>query len=167
MTTMTIVQLIDVVIRSMPFRVESPAWRLGVVGLAANAVGTPMLAFLIILAIAVVTGDRRTVKIIAALSAIGAVLCLLATGLFGLDALQMKSTVQAGLSRQYDIASFWLAARVLIAAGIFLVYAISAVRVAKAVRRDSPRSGVKGAGSLVVGINSPASSQRGVGAERS
>jgi hypothetical protein len=167
MATMTIVQLIDVVIRAMPFRVQSPAWRLGVVGLAANAVGTPMLAFLVILAIAVVAGDRGVVYLVAVLSALGAALCLLATGVFALDALEMKAQVQAGLSRQYDIASLWLVARVVIAAGIFLVFGISAFRVAKTVRRESPRPTVKGSGSLVVGMNSPSTAQRGVGAERS
>jgi len=165
MTTMTVVQLIDVVIRAMPFRIHSPAWRLGVVGLAANAVGTPMLAFLVILAIAVVAGDRGVVYLIAVLSALSAALCLLATGVFGLDALQMKAQVQAGLSRQYDIASFWLAARVVIAAVIFLVFGVSAFRMAKTVRRELPRPAVRGTGSLVVGM-SPSSAQRGIGAER-
>ena len=166
MTTMTIVQLIDVVIRAMPFRVQSPAWRLGVVGLAANAVGTPMLSFLVILAIAVWAGDRGVVYLMAVLSALAAVLCVLATGTFALDALQMKSQVQLGLARQYDIASFWLAARVVIAAVIFLVFGISAFRMAKTVRRELPRSAVRGSGALVVVINSPAAAQRGVGAER-
>ena len=39
MTTMTVVQLIDVVIRAMPFRIQSPAWRLGVVGLGGERGG--------------------------------------------------------------------------------------------------------------------------------
>jgi hypothetical protein len=166
MATMTLVQIIDVVIRAMPFRIQSPAWRLGVVGLAANAVGTPMLAFLVILAIAVWAGDRGVVYLMAVLSALAAVLCLLATGTFALDALQMKSQVQAGFARQYDIASFWLAARVVVAAGVFLVFGVSAFRMAKTVRRELPKPAVRGSGSLVVGMNSPASTQRGIGAER-
>jgi len=57
MAAITIVQVVDVGIRAWPFRLHSPAWRLGVIGFAANAVGTPMLALLARLEWRVVT-DR-------------------------------------------------------------------------------------------------------------
>ena len=171
MAAMTIVQVVDVGIRAWPFRVHSPAWRLGVVGFAANAVGTPMLTFLVILAIAVVAGDRGVAYLIASLSALGAAFCLLATGVFALDAMQLKGQVQASLSHQYDVASFWLVARVLIAALVFIVIGITSYRLAKTVRRDMPRQAVKGSGSLVVGASrpgapSPTAPQRSIGTER-
>jgi hypothetical protein len=169
MASTTIVQVLDVGIRAWPFRIHSPAWRLGVVGFAANAVGTPMLAFLVILAIAVFSGDRGVTYFISALSGLAAVLCLFAIGVFGLDAMQMKGQVQASLSHQYDVASFWLVIRVLISAIMFAVLAVSALRVGKTVRREAIRTPVKGA-PLVVGPSrsgSPASPQRSVGTERS
>jgi hypothetical protein len=102
----------------------------------------------------------------AVLSALAAVLCLLATGTFALDALQMKSQVQAGFARQYDIASFWLAARVVIAAVIFLVFGVSASRWPRpcVVSYRGQRS--EEAGRWSWEMNSPAAAQRGVGAER-
>jgi len=77
MAAITIVQVVDVGIRAWPFRLHSPAWRLGVIGFAANAVGTPMLALLAILAIAVGVGDRGITYLVASLSAIAGALCLL------------------------------------------------------------------------------------------
>ena len=171
MAAITIVQVVDVGIRAWPFRLHSPAWRLGVIGFAANAVGTPMLALLAILAIAVGVGDRGITYLVASLSAIAAALCLLGTGVFALDALQMKSQIQASLSHQYDMASYWLVIRVMIAALVFAVIGVTAFRVAKTVRRDAPRQAVKGGGSLVVGSSRPGAAspvvpQRGVGTDR-
>jgi hypothetical protein len=171
MWTVTIVQLVDVVIRAWPFRIHSPAWRLGVIGFAANAVGTTMISFLVILGIAVAVGDRGVSMLVAAVSAVAAVLCLLATGIFTLDALQMKGQVDPNLSHQYDLSSFWLVARVLVAVLIFGILAMSAFRISKALRREIPRTNVKGGAPLVVGTArsaapSPAAGQRSVGAER-
>jgi hypothetical protein len=171
MAAMTVVQVADVVIRAWPFRVHSPAWRLGAIGFAANAVGTPMLTFLVILAIAVAMGDRGVAYLVSSLSALSAALCLLATGVFALDALQMRGQAPANLSHQYDVASFWLVIRVLIAALVFMVIGVTSLRVAKGVRRETPRTGATGTGSpLVVGSRpgapSPAGPQRSIGGER-
>ena len=171
MAATTFVQITDVAIRAWPFRMHSPAWRLGVIGFAANAVGTPMLAFLVILAIAVAAGDRGVAYLIATLSALAAALCLLATGVFALDAMQMKGQVSASLAQQYDMASYWLVIRILISALVFAVIGISALRVAKVVRRDLPRTPAKGSGALVVGstrpgVASPVVPQRSIGTDR-
>ena len=172
MAATTIVQLVDVGIRAWPFRVHSPAWRLGVIGFAANAVGTSMLALLVILAIAVAVGDKGVTYLVSSLAAFAGVLCLLATGVFALDALQMKGQIQASLSHQYDLASYWLVIRVLIAALVFIVIAVSAFSVGKTVRRDAARPTVKGGSPLVVGSSrpgspSPVGPHRGVGTDRS
>jgi len=168
MWVVTIVQLVDVVIRAVPFRIHSPAWRLGVIGLAANAVGTTMVSFLVILGIAVVAGDRGVAMLLAVLSSAAAVFCLLATGIFALDALQMRGQALPNLSHQYDLSSFWLVARVLVSVLIFGILAVSAFRIAKTLRRDVSRASVKGGAPLVVGRSapSPAAGQRSVTPER-
>jgi hypothetical protein len=171
MAATTIVQLVDVGIRAWPFRIHSPAWRLGVVGFAANAVSTPMLALLVILAIAVAVGDKGITYLVSALATFTAALCLLAIGVFALDALQMKGQIEANLSHQYDVASYWLVIRVLIAGLVFIVIGVSAFRVGKTVRRDLPRATPKGGSPLVVGSSRPGSPspvvpQRGVGTDR-
>jgi len=97
---------------------------------------------------------------------------LVITAVFSLDAVQMKTQVQANLANQYDMASAWLVVRMVIGATMLLLLAISGFRIAKTVRRETPRSSAKGSGSLVVGAAragapSPASAQRTVGIERS
>jgi len=172
MATTTVIQLVDVAVRAWPFRLHSPAWRLGVIGFAANAVGTSMLALLVILAIAIAVGDRGVAYVTAGVSALAGALCVVITAVFALDAVQMKTQVQANLAGQYDMASAWLVVRLVIGAVMLLLLAVSGFRIAKTVRRETPRSGVKGSGSLVVGatrpgITSPAAPQRTVGIDRS
>jgi hypothetical protein len=171
MAMTTVIQLVDVAIRAWPFRLHSPAWRLGVIGFAANAVGTTMLALLVILAIAIAVGDRGVAYVAAGVSALAGALCLVIAVVFSLDAVQMKTQVQANLANQYDMASVWLVVRMVIGAMMLLLLAVSGFRIAKTVRREAPRSSMKGSGSLVVGTarpgtSSPASSQHTVGIER-
>jgi hypothetical protein len=139
---------------------------LGVIGFAANAVGAPMLALLVILAIAIAVGDNVTCRL--SLATLRDTVpprdrCV------RLDASDEGSI--GSLSHQYDLASYWLVIRVLIAALVFIVIGVSAFRVGKTVRRDAGRPTVKGGSPLVVGSSrsgspSPVGPHRGVGADR-
>ena len=156
MGMMIVMSTVDVLVRATPMRIHSPAWRLGAVGSGANVVGTPLLALFITLAIALLAEDRVVAYLVGAVSALFAVLCLAAVGIFALDALQMQGQVQPSLAQQYGLASVWLGIRLTIAILIFLVLALSAFRAARSVRRETARRGAApAAGSLVVGTQRP------------
>src|SRR5689334_2772350 len=91
MALMIIQPLLELYIRSSPFRIHSPAWRLSLVGNISGAISAPILGLFLMLVIAVAAEDKGVAYLVSSLSAVAAVFCLAVTGLFALDALQMKS----------------------------------------------------------------------------
>lgn len=135
MATLIVLQIIDVDVRSWPFRVHSPMWRVGFIGANTGAAGTPLIGLLIVFAIAVATDDEAAAYVVALVSALAAALCVAAAGVFSLDVLQLRNEVRSGLAGQYEIGSMWVAARVLVTAVLFVVLMTSAWRAAKAAAR--------------------------------
>lgn len=148
--TLTLLQLIDIEIRSWPFRTHSPAWRLGFVGTAAGAVGAPLLGLLLILAIAVASDDRAAAYAVSLVSWIATALCALAIGMFALDALQVKNDVGSSLAGQYDVGSSWVAVRMVLATVLFVVLGVSAWRAAKSAERHRAAQEQAGRSGLLV-----------------
>ena len=148
--TLTLLQLIEIEVRSWPFRIHSPAWRLGFVGTAAGAVGTPLLGLLLILAIAVASDDRAAAYAVSLVSWIAMALCIAALGMFALDVLQVKSDVAASLAGQYDVGSSWVAVRLVVAIVLFVVLGVSAWRAAKSAERHRALQEPVGRSSLLV-----------------
>jgi len=164
---MIVLPLVDVIARTTPYRIHSPAWRLELVNLASNSVGTGILGLLLMLGIAAASGDRGVAFFAAGLSGVATVGWVGLTGVFALDALEMRGQPDANATNQYDAVTIWLAIRVLIAIVMLLALAVSGFRAAKVIRREFARTPSKGNPALVVGtgragIPSPASQQRGV-----
>jgi len=135
MATLIVLQIIDVGVRSWPFRMQSPTWRLGYIGASAGAAATPLLGLLIVFGIAVATDDEAAAYVVALVSALAAALCVVGAGVFSLDLLQVRNEVRSGLAGQYEIGSMWVAVRVLVTAASFVVLAVSAWRAAKSAAR--------------------------------
>lgn len=150
MATLIVLQIIDVDVRSWPFRVHSPTWRVGFIGASAGAAATPLLGLLIVFAIAVATDDEAAAYVLALVSALMAALCVVAAGIFSVDVFQLRTEVRSGLAGQYEIGSMWVAARVLITAVLFVVLMVSAWRAAKAAARHRAIEEPIGRGSLLV-----------------
>jgi len=150
MATLIVLQIIDVDVRSWPFRVHSPTWRLGFIGASAGAVGTPLIGLLIVFAIAVATDDEAAAYVVALVSALAAALCVVAAGVFSLDVLQLRNEVRSGMAGQYEIGSMWVAARVLVTGLLFVVLTVSAWRAAKAAARHRAIEEPIGRGSWLV-----------------
>ena len=131
MATLIVMPVIDIGIRSWPFRIHSAAWRLGFVGGGSAVLVTPLLALYLIYAIAAIADDRLVEYLVASLAAAAAVLCLGAAALFLLDVLQMKDQVSAIAASQYDIGSIWVIARLPVVAVLFIVLAVSSMRTAR------------------------------------
>lgn len=169
--TLTLLQLIEIEVRSWPFRMHSPAWRLGFVGTAAGAIGTPLLGLLLILAIAVASDDRAAAYAVSLVSWLATALCVAALGVFALDALQVKNDVGASLAGQYDVGSSWVAVRMVLATVLFIVLGVSAWRAAKTAERHRALQEPVGRSALLVSPvrpTTPASpvAQSGVKLER-
>jgi hypothetical protein len=131
----------EVGVRSSPFRVHSPAWRLELIGSGAGAMGTVVLGLFVIYAIAAAADDRPTAYIVSSLSSLAAALCVIAIGVFSLDAIQVKTQVQSSLAHGYDVGTVWVAVRLAIAAIVLAVIAVSSIRAARSARREaSPRT---------------------------
>jgi len=112
MATMIVMPLLELYIRAAPFRIHSPAWRLSLVGNISGAISAPILGLFLMFAIAVVAEDKGVTYLVSSLSGLAAVACLGVTGLFALDALQMRNQVQASLAESYGLTSSWIAAKV-------------------------------------------------------
>ena len=93
-------------------------------------------------AIAVAAEDKGVSYVVSSISGLAAVLCLAATGLFALDALQMKNQVAANMSESYGLASAWIAAKLILSIIVFAALSFSALKAAQSTRRSvSPASG--------------------------
>lgn len=140
MATMIAMPFFELIIRSSPFRIHSPTWRIGFLGGAAAALITPLFALYIVLVIAAVADDRIAEYLVACFAAIGTILCLGAGALFSLDVLQMRGQVSPFASSQYDMGSVWIIARLILIAVLFVVLAVVSLRTA----RNSPRKPAAG-----------------------
>jgi hypothetical protein len=133
-------------------RPSSIQWRLGLIASGAAAGSIVLLAFLVALAIAAAMEDQVAAYILAIMSIVAAVLCLLAVGVFSLDALQVKGQVLASVSSAYTNASVWVIVKLVLSTIIFLVLALSAFRAARAMSRGAAaRTPVSNRAPMVVG----------------
>lgn len=141
MATLFVMQLVDLGLRSWPFRSHSPAWRLGLIGTGASTLSGHLLVLFVIFGLAVLFEDRMAAFIVSVLSALTAVFCIVAVAAFSLDVLQVKNDVQASLADKYDVGSVWVILRLLIGAVLLLVLAVSAWRSAKGIARHRAAAG--------------------------
>ena len=143
MATMIVMPLLELYIRAAPFRIHSPAWRLSLVGNISGAISAPILGLFLMFAIAVVAEDKGVTYLVSSLSGLAAVACLGVTGLFALDALQMRNQVQASLAESYGLTSSWIAAKLIISVIALVVLSLSALRAAQGVKRSTSQTSVK------------------------
>lgn len=154
MALMIVQPLVELYIRSAPFRIHSPAWRLTLVGNATGAVSASIVGLFFMLAIAVLAEDKPVTYVVSSVSALAAVLCIGATGLFALDALQMRSQVQANLAESYGLASGWVAVKLILSVVALGVLAISALR-GGAEGAARPKAASSGKSSVLIGASRP------------
>jgi hypothetical protein len=150
-----VAQVTELVLAAWPARIHSPSWRITFVGGAANTVFMTLLVMFIMTSIAVVAVDRRFAFVMATLSALAAVTFLVLSGVFALDAIQMRNQVRQALADRYDFASAWVFARQIIGAVGFGILSVAAFRSARAIKPDAARPTPKGTGFIVGGLSAP------------
>jgi len=151
MVSMILTPVLELYIRASPFRIHSPAWRLSLIGNASGAISAPILGLFFMLAIAVAAEDKGVSYAVSSFSGLAAVLCLAATGLFALDALQMRNQVAANMSESYGLASAWIAVKLVISIIVLGALSLSALRAAQGTKRSAPQSSSGKSSSVLVG----------------
>jgi len=133
-------QIIEVVLRSSPMQIHSPAWRLSFIGNSSGIVLNFLMMMFLILAIASFSRDRGLALVMCGLSISAALLYLLSSGVLALDALQMRNQVQMSVAKQFDVTSGWTFVRQLVGAAGFTLLAIAAWRVYRTAHAPGARS---------------------------
>ncbi len=114
--------IVDVVTQVWPPSPGNPGWRYGLVGLGANYLISVVFGLLLICLAAGVLWHRRTLRVLAILSALCGVLCILATLAFVLDALQLRPAIpkdNAGALKMFDIGAAKAVLKYLVSAVVF------------------------------------------------
>jgi len=130
--------IVELGLRSAPFRVHSPMWRLAVVASGAGAAGIALLMSFLLVVLAATADDRGVIYVVSSLCVLLGALCLIASGGFALDAIQTKNQVQSGLADRFDAGSIWVGARVFIQALLFGALAVAGFRIAKNAKSSRP-----------------------------
>lgn len=148
---------LDALMQALPPRIHDPKWRFGVFGLESNALMLPMAGLLIAFMATVFFEHRTFQRILGILSAIAAVLIIVALGFFALDALQLHSQVNPAAKLAYKVATTTALLKSILGIltlGAFAYASFKAPKVARATK--AARSG-----GLIVGNKPVAAPGRG------
>jgi hypothetical protein len=140
---MFVIPLIEIGVNAWPYRVHDPNWRIGLVTTFAGASAGILLALLIAYSVGLFAEDRLTLWLVAIVSGLMVLVCLVGSGAFVLDALQMRAQVRPGLEARYNLGSAWGLAKVFLVALGAVALSASAFRTARALRRAYDRRGKK------------------------
>lgn len=99
-------------------------------GAMADVVMISLLFFFLLAAIAILARDRLVLYTLAGLTAVGAVGLLVASGVFGLDIVQMRDQVRVDRSQQYNVLAVWIFGRMLLGSVGFALLALRTFRTA-------------------------------------
>ncbi len=128
-------QLFDYAAAQLPLRFDSVLWRFTALGSAANAIGNVLLLLLLIYALSLVTSDRIVITFVGVTCAFAALFLLAGGGVFTLDGLQIRASLDPGARTKFDLAT-WQALVKLVAEGVIAaLFAFSAFRALSAMMR--------------------------------
>lgn len=114
---LVLIPLSEMLLRVWPLRLGEASWRFGAVGLFSNALMTPLLGLTFAGMLAFIYGHRRTIRTISVVLGVSGLILVLASGMFILDALQMRASVVPEAKLAFDVAS----AQALLKLGLFTV----------------------------------------------
>ncbi len=140
---------IDTLIPALPVHLGLPQWRYTLVLSMAGTIINPVLAMLIVLGVAIASEDRVSTIIISSVSAVAALLLIVGTGMFGLDAIQLRSAVPPAAGSRYVVMSLWVFIR--IASAMVTTVIISVVALGTVRRQAAAAAQSNGRDSILVG----------------
>lgn len=141
---LVLVPTIEVTAGAWPFQTSELSWRFGVGGILLKTLVTPLLGTLLAMVAGTLLGHRRTVRALAVLCLLAAVLTVGLAAMFSMDFLQLRSIVDPRMRTAMTVASataLGMAALIAPAAAALGVGGWKATRRAGAVRaRSSSRA---------------------------
>ncbi len=126
-----------------PWRPGIVQWRFGALGLMSNALMIPAVGMLIILAIALLFGHGRTLRVFGALCTLAALVTGVSIFVFALDAVQTRVNVAESGRLSYTVASITAVGKLLLATLTLVGFAIAGL--------CAPRDKIKTTSSPLVG----------------
>lgn len=102
---LTVVPLVDIALRVFPPKFDTVQWRFATVGLLAGNLGTVMLGLALTGLVAVLVGHMKALKVLGIVSMVAGVLLVAALGMFMLDALQVRRTVNPNFKQALTVSS--------------------------------------------------------------
>ena len=148
-TLVILVPLMEIGGTAWPYRISNPEWRLSLVSAGAAASTAILLGLLLIYVLGTLFDDRPAIWLVALIGALMTASCVLAGGIFLLDALELRSRVSPGSEGRFGVASSLALAKVCFAGFAALVIAVSAFRAGRNLRRASMRKSKKPAPVMV------------------
>jgi hypothetical protein len=125
---MIFLPLSDVATSLYPWRFMDARWRFGAVGLVSNALLIPVVGLFLALVMSTLLDHRVLRRTIGILCGLGAVICLVAAGLFGLDALQTRANVPPQMHASFTVATLAAAFKTLLAIATLAALSVAALR---------------------------------------
>ena len=147
-----ILTFFELAVATWPYNIHNVSWRLGVAGGISGGAGTALIAIFFAFAIALAAGDRPVLWVVSAISGVAAVLFLVGSAFFVLDALQMKGQVRPELMSRYNLSFAWGFSKILLDIVVFAAVAVSGFRNVRA----AGRSVRAGKGGILVQPSKPA-----------
>jgi|SRR5688572_3649480 hypothetical protein len=146
---LVVTSLADVLPKILPFQLGNQDWRFGAMGLAFNALVTPLLGLAIAAAVALLAGHRGVLLMVSVLFLLLAGFVAIGGTTFLLDSGKVTANLGAEASRSFRVATWKTIVVVLCALPAAVWFGISGLRAA---RSASPLDESQGSGSgLVVG----------------
>jgi hypothetical protein len=138
-----------------PWFPGQPLWRFSVAGMLGASTATMLIGLLVAFLIASVAGDPKVNATISVVASLFALICLVNAGMFGLDALQLRSNVTAQDPGKFYATSGWIVAKLVVSTLAFTLVAVMTGRAAADSRRDGARTGAAARSGVLVGAAAP------------
>jgi hypothetical protein len=147
--TLILYPILDTVLAVWPLRATESTWRFGATGLLSRTLMTSSLGLLLTMVIALVAGHRMALRAASVASAVAAVTLLALTGMFMLDALQTRATVNPQAKTAFDVASAVALIKTVVGAALAAGLAVGGWR-SELARQAAPAAGRKQTTPLIV-----------------
>lgn len=102
---LVVIPIVDLTLRLWPLQVSQVPWRFGATGILTTTIVTPLLGILIGGAVAFRAAHRRVVRALAVITIMGMLFLLVLTGLYVLDALEVRRITMPEALYVFDVTA--------------------------------------------------------------
>jgi hypothetical protein len=136
-TLVGVQSLLDLASAMAPILPELVAWRLRAEGLTAGGWSTPALMMLLLCFLAFALEDRKVLWTLCGVAAVGAMLLIVTSGLFALDAIEMNRSVPGSGKKPYAISAVYAMGKLGFGVLSFALLSWASSKAARALRKGS------------------------------